>query len=49
MAGKYAKDDVLQDLRSAITLDAQCKHFAAFHDPYFEGLRQDEGFRKVVG
>lgn len=46
--GKYAKEDILQDLRSAVTLDPLFRNYAALHDPHFENLRHDEEFRRIV-
>jgi tetratricopeptide (TPR) repeat protein len=49
MAATYPKEEVLQDLRSAISLDPNYKDFARLQDPFFETLRQDEGFCVIVG
>ena len=48
MAGKYTKEEILQDLRSAISLDPHYKNYAALHDPHFESLREDDDFRRIV-
>ena len=48
MAGKYAKEEVLQDLKSAVSLDPHFKNYAALHDQYFENLREDDDFRRIV-
>ena len=48
MAGKYPKEEILQDLKSAVLLDAHYKNYAALHDTHFENLRADEEFRRIV-
>ena len=47
-SGKYRKAEILQDLKSAITLDPMYKTYAALQNKHFENLRNDEEFRKIV-
>ncbi len=49
MAATYPKEEVLQDLRSAVSLDPNYKDFARLHDPFFESLRDDDSFCAIVG
>ncbi len=46
--GKYETEEVLQDLKSAVTLDPMYKTYAALQDTHFENLRDDEKFRSLV-
>jgi tetratricopeptide (TPR) repeat protein len=48
MAGKYPKEEVLADLRTAVSLDAHYENYAALHDKYFVNLREDAEFRGIV-
>jgi len=46
--GKYETEDVLQDLKSAVTLDPLYKTYAALQDNHFQNLRDDEKFQSLV-
>lgn len=48
MTGTYPKEQVLQDLKSAVLLDSHYKNSARYHDRYFESLRNAEEFRQIV-
>ncbi|MFQ5462587.1 MAG: tetratricopeptide repeat protein [Phycisphaerae bacterium] len=46
--GKYEKEEILQDLKSAVTLDPLYKTYAALQDNHFQNLRDDERFQSLV-
>ena len=48
-AGKYRKEEILQDLKSAVALDPLYKTYAGLQDKHFENLRDDPEFRGIVG
>ena len=48
-AGKYRKEEILQDLRTAVGIDPLYKTYAALQEKHFENLRDDREFRNIVG
>lgn len=46
--GKHAKEEILQDLKSAVTLDPLYKTYAALRDNHFQNLQDDESFRSLI-